>query len=132
MIATTEIQRLGGVGANARYAVRRAGKRVATISRYGRSDWIMNSVHYGERLSVHRNLDGARAAAVAREHYPTADEAYEVVCRRIEAQRRALRRRELTDQMFDAIQDLAIGERDAGQSSRAVVAHDRGLRQRPA
>jgi hypothetical protein len=109
----TEIQRLGGDGMNAVYAVRRAGKRVATISRHGRNDWIMNSVHYGERLSVHRNLDAARAAAVGRPSYPDAVEAYQAICRRVEQQRRAWMRQQRANDLADTALDMAVGGRGA-------------------
>jgi hypothetical protein len=115
---TTEIQRLGGVGINAHYVVTRAGKRVATISRRSRSDWVMSSVHYYERLSVHRTLDGARAAAVARTDYPTADEVYEVICRRVEQERRHYLRQQRANDLADTALDLATGSNSAADVMR--------------
>jgi hypothetical protein len=115
-MSTTEIQHMTGVGANARYVVIRAGKQVAHIRRSGRSDWLLYSVHYNETLNTYRNLDAARSAAVARASYPDAEEVYEVICRRVEQRRRQWKRREQMDTMFDAIQQLARGERGAGDS----------------
>jgi hypothetical protein len=113
-VVTTEIQRIRGVGANAVYVVRRAGKRVATISRQGRSDWALESIHYREQLGTYRTLDQARSAAVARTSYPGAEEVHEAVCQRVQQQRRAWKRHEQMNLMFDAIQEPATGERGAG------------------
>jgi hypothetical protein len=116
---TTEIQRMGGVGINAHYIVTRAGKRVATISRRGRSDWTVNSVHYGERLSVHRDINAARAAAMARTTYPDVEKVYEIICRRIEQQRRHYMQQQRAGDLHNTALDLAIGE--DGAADRIVL-----------
>jgi hypothetical protein len=102
------------VVANARYVVIRAGKKVAHIRRSGRSDWLLYSVHCNEKLNTYRNLDAAHSAAVARTSYPDEDEVYEAICKRVEQQRRTWKRREQMNVMFDLIQELATGERGAG------------------
>jgi hypothetical protein len=116
---TAEIQRISGAGRNAVYAVVRAGERVAHIRRHGRSGWALDSVHYGENRATYRNLNLARTAAVARPYYPDASEAYELVCKRIEQQRRAYMRQQRAGDLADAALDMAVGEK--GAANRIIL-----------
>jgi hypothetical protein len=103
----TEIQRIKGVGINAVYVVRRAGKKVANIRRTGRLRWLLYSVHYGENLNTYANLESARYCAVARTSYPDAEEVYETICARVEQQRRAWMRQQRANDFADTALDLA-------------------------
>jgi hypothetical protein len=107
-----DIIHVGGAGMNGRYNVVHDGKLVATISRWGRSRWHLQSVYYSETLAFSGSIDAARTDARQRE-YPTAEQVYETICRRVEVRRRQMRRKHLAQELGDAALDLAHGSNSA-------------------
>ena len=108
-------KQLGGVGVNVSYAIYRDGSHVASLRRTGsRSFFGIYSVHYGEKLGNYSNVNAARAAALELT-YPDAQQVYEIICQRIEKQRRRFFRIESVNDLADAARDLANGSNSAQQ-----------------
>jgi len=115
------VNHVSGVGVNGRYAVMRDGVKVANVYRHGRSRFIINSVHYHETLGVYGNINLARAAA-AEINYPDAWQVYEIVCQRIEKQRRAWIEESMHGKLVELARDLAAGSNSAQHRAHEMVA----------
>jgi hypothetical protein len=115
------MRHVGGVGVNSHYVVERDGARVGTIRRFGRSRFVVESVHYQETIETYPNIDSARAA-VAKIDYPDAWKVYETICQRVEQERRAYRTKFHQGAMVEAVRDLVAGSNSAHGRLAEMVA----------
>jgi cell division septum initiation protein DivIVA len=112
----------GGVGMRAKYRVRKDGAHVADLYRYGVSDgWTTSSVHYSVRLGrSHRTIDAAKQAALTLD-YPSAMEAYEIVCERIRANRKKHMETEHAEDFVRLARELIAGSNSAREEIEKLV-----------
>jgi hypothetical protein len=116
-------EHIEGVGMRAKYRVRKDGKHVAILYRFGvRSGWELYSVHYGLTLaSGFRSIDQAREAAQTIE-YPTAQEAYETTAKMIEPQRRFKLEAHYAKDFIRLARELVAGSNSARMEMERLVA----------
>lgn len=113
-----QLRNVGGVGMNTRYDVYSGGELVGRIARHVNAVRLYG--HYELRLAGFNSFPDAKAAAETMT-FPTKWEAYEQVCAKIEANRKAAVEKQFGPRLASLARALASGSNSAADQMMEFI-----------